>query len=43
MQTTIKSAVSFSGTGLHSGQPATVTLRPASAHHGIWFSRSDVA
>ena len=43
MQTTIKSAVSFTGTGLHSGQPATVTLRPASAHHGIWFSRSDVA
>lgn len=43
MQTTIKSAISFSGTGLHSGLPATVTLRPASAHHGIWFSRSDVA
>ena len=43
MQTTIKSAVSFSCTGLHSGLPATVTLRPASAHHGIWFSRSDVA
>ncbi|KZY52623.1 UDP-3-O-acyl-N-acetylglucosamine deacetylase [Sulfitobacter sp. KE29] len=43
MQTTIKSAVSFTGTGLHSGLPATVTLRPASAHHGIWFSRSDVA
>jgi len=43
VQTTIKSAISFSGTGLHSGLPATVTLRPASAHHGIWFSRSDVA
>lgn len=42
MQTTIKSAISFSGTGLHSGAPATVTLRPAFAHHGIWFSREDV-
>lgn len=43
MQTTIKSAVSFSGLGLHSGSKATLTIRPASAHHGIWFSRSDVA
>lgn len=43
MQTTIKTAISFSGKGLHSGAPATVTVRPAGAHHGIWFSRSDVA
>ena len=43
MQTTIKSPISFSGKGLHSGAPATVTVRPASAHHGIWFSRTDVA
>ena len=42
MQTTIKSAISFSGKGLHSGMPATVTVRPASVHHGIWFSRVDV-
>ena len=42
MQTTIKTAISFSGTGLHSGRPATVTIRPAGVHHGIWFSRSDV-
>lgn len=42
VQTTIKTAISFSGKGLHSGQPATVTIRPAGAHHGIWFSRSDV-
>lgn len=42
MQTTIKTAISFSGNGLHSGRPATVTIRPAGAHHGIWFSRSDV-
>ena len=43
MQTTIKSPISFAGKGLHSGAPATVTVRPAGAHHGIWFSRSDVA
>ncbi len=43
VQTTIKSATSFSGKGLHSGAPATVTVRPAGVHHGIWFSRSDVA
>ena len=42
MQTTIKSPISFSGTGLHSGAPATVTVRPAGVHHGIWFSRVDV-
>ena len=43
VQTTIKSPISFTGTGLHSGAPATVTIRPASVHHGIWFSREDVA
>ncbi len=42
MQTTLKSAVSFHGIGLHSGIPTKVTLRPASAEHGIWFRRSDV-
>ncbi|MGJ8544987.1 MAG: UDP-3-O-acyl-N-acetylglucosamine deacetylase [Sulfitobacter sp.] len=43
MQNTIKTPISFSGVGLHSGKSATVTIRPAGAHHGIWFSRSDVA
>ena len=43
MQTTIKSPASFSGYGLHSGQKATLTIRPASAEHGIWFVRKDVA
>ncbi|XDA99458.1 UDP-3-O-acyl-N-acetylglucosamine deacetylase [Sulfitobacter sp. LCG007] len=42
MQTTIKSPISFSGKGLHSGRSATLTIRPASAEHGIWFSRTDV-
>lgn len=43
MQTTLKSAVSFQGLGLHSGKRATLTIRPASAEYGIWFARTDVA
>ena len=43
MQTTIKSPITFTGKGLHSGAPATVTVRPAGAHHGVWFTRTDVA
>lgn len=43
MQTTIRTPISFSGKGLHSGAPATVTVRPAGVHHGIWFSRTDVS
>ncbi|WP_298842308.1 UDP-3-O-acyl-N-acetylglucosamine deacetylase [uncultured Roseobacter sp.] len=43
MQTTIKTPVSFSGTGLHSGKKAVLTIRPAGAEHGIWFSRTDIA
>lgn len=42
MQTTIKSSVSFSGIGLHSGRPARLVIRPASANYGIWFHRVDV-
>ncbi|MBS0123190.1 UDP-3-O-acyl-N-acetylglucosamine deacetylase [Thetidibacter halocola] len=42
MQTTIRSSVSFTGVGLHSGRPATLTIRPASAEHGIWFKRTDI-
>jgi len=42
MQTTIKSPVSFDGCGLHSGRPARMTIRPASAQHGIWFKRTDI-
>ncbi|MFW2542557.1 UDP-3-O-acyl-N-acetylglucosamine deacetylase [Primorskyibacter sp. 2E107] len=43
MQTTIRSAVTFDGVGLHSGEPARLTIRPASADHGIWFKRTDIA
>lgn len=43
MQTTIKSPISFSGCGLHSGRNATLSIRPAAAEHGIWFKRTDVS
>lgn len=42
MQNTVKTAISFAGKGLHSGQPATATVRPAPIGHGIWFKRTDV-
>ncbi len=42
MQTTIQSAVSFDGTGLHYGMPVRVTVRPTAADHGIVFRRTDV-
>ena len=42
VQTTIRSSITFKGVGLHLGQPATLTIRPASAEHGIWFKRTDI-
>ena len=42
MQSTIKAAVTFTGKGLHTGQPVRMTVRPASADYGIWFRRTDV-
>ncbi len=41
MQTTIKSQVSFDGVGLHTGEPARITIRPALANRGIVFHRTD--
>lgn len=43
MQTTLKSSVTFKGVGLHTGARVCMTIRPASAEHGIWFCRTDVA
>ncbi|MCR9125254.1 MAG: UDP-3-O-acyl-N-acetylglucosamine deacetylase [Rhodobacteraceae bacterium] len=43
MQTTVKSAIVFEGIGLHTGRSARVVVRPASAEHGIWFRRTDIA
>jgi UDP-3-O-[3-hydroxymyristoyl] N-acetylglucosamine deacetylase len=42
MQTTVKTAIHFLGTGLHSGRPARLSVQPACAHHGIWFRRTDI-
>lgn len=43
MQNTVKSPVTFDGVGLHSGRPARLVIRPASAEHGIWFRRTDIS
>lgn len=43
MQTTLKSDVTFEGTGLHSGEAVRVVLHPAAANTGIVFRRTDVA
>lgn len=43
MQHTLKSAITFQGIGLHSGQTVTMTLYPATADHGIVFVRTDVS
>jgi len=40
-QRTLKSAISVSGVGLHSGTKTTMTLRPAEAGTGIRFRRVD--
>jgi UDP-3-O-[3-hydroxymyristoyl] N-acetylglucosamine deacetylase len=42
VQTTLKSAVSFAGIGLHGGQPVSISVLPAEAGQGIVFRRTDV-
>lgn len=42
VQRTLSASITFAGTGLHSGLPATVTLRPAAPDHGFWFRRLDL-
>ena len=34
--------MTFTGVGLHSGRPARLTIRPASADYGVWFKRTDL-
>src|SRR5688572_2492946 len=41
-QTTIKTEVSVSGVGLHTGQNVTLTFRPAPENHGYVFRRMDL-
>jgi UDP-3-O-[3-hydroxymyristoyl] N-acetylglucosamine deacetylase len=40
-QTTLRERVEFSGVGVHSGQPVSMTLVPAEADCGILFSLTD--
>jgi len=40
---TIARNISFTGTGLHTGENCTITFRPAGPDHGIKFQRSDIA
>jgi UDP-3-O-[3-hydroxymyristoyl] N-acetylglucosamine deacetylase / 3-hydroxyacyl-[acyl-carrier-protein] dehydratase len=42
-QRTLARAVSVQGTGLHTGNPVTLTLKPAAVDHGIVFKRMDLA
>src|SRR5690606_29198962 len=41
-QRTIKSEVSFSGVGLHTGANVTLTFKPAPENHGYKFQRIDL-
>ena len=41
-QRTLKTSVSATGVGLHSGEPVRLTLRPAAVGHGIVFQRVDL-
>ncbi|VAW15623.1 UDP-3-O-[3-hydroxymyristoyl] N-acetylglucosamine deacetylase [hydrothermal vent metagenome] len=43
MQTTLGGVVTLSGTGVHTGRPARVTLKPADADSGIRFRRVDLS
>ncbi|MGZ9810006.1 UDP-3-O-acyl-N-acetylglucosamine deacetylase [Pseudoroseicyclus sp. H15] len=43
MQTTLTQEIRLSGTGLHSGRPARICLKPAPAGSGIVFIRRDLA
>lgn len=42
MQATLKTQVTFEGTGLHSGMPARLVVSPAASDTGIVFKRTDV-
>ncbi|HWI41098.1 MAG TPA: UDP-3-O-acyl-N-acetylglucosamine deacetylase [Verrucomicrobiae bacterium] len=42
-QSTLKNKIDFTGIGLHSGAPVSMTLRPAEAGTGIVFHRVDLS
>ena len=41
-QHTLKGSVTLKGVGLHTGEPVTMTLRPAPVGHGYKFQRTDL-
>jgi UDP-3-O-[3-hydroxymyristoyl] N-acetylglucosamine deacetylase len=41
VQTTLATSVTFTGTGLHTGRPVTMTIHPAPAGQGVLFRRID--
>ena len=41
-QKTVKSAIRFTGIGLHNGKKVTIKLIPAAPNHGIVFKRTDL-
>ena len=41
-QHTLKGSVTVKGVGLHTGEPVTLTLRPAPVGHGYKFQRTDL-
>lgn len=41
MQATLRSKVTFTGVGLHSGRLVRMSLVPQAAHFGIWVKRTD--
>lgn len=43
LQATLADAVSLSGTGVHTGRPARVTLKPADVDSGVRFRRTDLS
>jgi len=42
MQATLATSLEFRGTGLHSGRPVRLAVRPAPSDHGIVFLRRDL-
>jgi UDP-3-O-[3-hydroxymyristoyl] N-acetylglucosamine deacetylase / 3-hydroxyacyl-[acyl-carrier-protein] dehydratase len=41
-QHTLKGSATLKGVGLHTGEPVTLTFRPAPAGHGLKFQRTDL-
>src|SRR5580698_9098115 len=42
-QRTLARAISIKGSGMHTGETVTLTLKPAPAGHGVVFKRTDLS